>query len=342
LVFEENRETLGKIATLYYLGEMSQDEIAEIYGISRFKVSRILKKCREYSIVEFHINNKPEYYRKLETQLCEMMNLVQAIIVPSGSTINESKTNVGRGAAKYLNDTMKDGMTVGFDWGTTLQTMVREYNCTKQYKNSLFVQISGSVASQSIISTGYMDGHDIVRNLAVKAGASWSLFPAPYIVKDRLLCSLLQEEPTIKKHIELFQKIDIAIFGIASSVSQNLCSFYNSFLSPEEWQMLLQYQCAGEVFSNRLTMDGEVIETFLTGRVLTISLEQLKRIPNVVVLGAGADKAISLIAAAKGGFFNTMIIDEVAALSIIHHFDNSKAISLPKQSPQESSQSISL
>ena len=60
MIFEENRETLGKIATLYYLGELSQEDIAEMYGISRFKVSRILKKCREYHIVEFHINNKPE------------------------------------------------------------------------------------------------------------------------------------------------------------------------------------------------------------------------------------------------------------------------------------------
>lgn len=261
------------------------------------------------------------------------MNIEQTIIVASGSTLNESKTNVGRGAAKYLNDSLKDGMTVGFDWGTTLAVMVREFNYTTQYKNCLFVQISGSVASQSAASTGYMDGHDIVRNLAVKTGASWSLFPAPYIVKDRLLCTLLLEEPTIKKHIDLFEKIDTAIFGIGSSVSQNLSSFYNIFLTPDEWELLLTCKCAGEVFSNRLTMEGQVIETFLTGRVLTISLEQLKRIPNVVVLGAGADKASSLIAASKGGFFNTMIVDEVTALSIIHHFEHNKIIPPVMESP---------
>jgi deoxyribonucleoside regulator len=318
MIFEDNRETLGKIATLYYLGEMSQDEIAGMYGISRFKVSRLLKKCREYNIIEFHINNKPEYYRKLEAQLCELMHIERAIIVASGSTIGESKTNVGRGAAKYLGDSLKDGMTVGIDWGTTLQAMVREYNNPRQYRNCRFVQISGSVASQSVASSGYMDGHDIVRNLAVKAGASWSLFPAPYIVKDRLLCRMLLEEPMIRKHIDLFDKIDMAVFGVGSSVAQNLYSFYNSFLTPEEWELLLTYQSAGEVFSSRLTADGQVIETFLTGRVLTISLEQLKRIPNVVVLGAGADKAVSLIAAARGGFFNIMIVDEVTALSILN------------------------
>ncbi len=321
MLFEENRESLGKIATLYYLGELSQDEIAEMYGISRFKVSRILKKCREYHIIEFHINNKPEYYRKLETQLCEWMKIDAAVIVASGSTLNESKTNVGRAAARYLGESLKDGMTVGLDWGTTLQAMVREYNYPGQCKDCLFVQISGSVASQSTVSTDYVDGHDLVRNLAAKAGASWSLFPAPYIVKDRLLCTMLLEEPAIRKHIDLFDKIDTAIFGIGSSVSQNLSAFYRIFLSPEEWEQLLTYDSAGEVFSNRLTMEGTVIETFLTGRVLTIGLAQLKRIPNVVVLGAGADKALSLIAAAKGGFFNRMIIDEVTALSILHHFE---------------------
>ena len=63
--FEERRETFTKIATLYYLGEKSQDEIAQMFHISRFKVSRILKRCRTLKIIEFHINKYPDYYEKL-------------------------------------------------------------------------------------------------------------------------------------------------------------------------------------------------------------------------------------------------------------------------------------
>ena len=321
MIFEENRETLSKIATLFYIGELSLSEIADMFNISRFKVARILKKCREYGIIEFHINNKPIYYRNMEIQICELLGLEQSIIAPSGVTVSESKKNVGRAAAKYLEENLKDGMTVGCDWGSTIQEMVREFSPKKQYKNCLFVQTSGSVISRYFTGKGYEYGHDIVKTLAVKVGASYSLFPAPYIVKDKLLCSLLMLEPAIRKNRDLFQKIDIAFIGIGSSNFQNYDLVYKNFLSLEELEALRKYKYSGELLGNPITMDGQATESSLTGRVLSISLDEIKQIPNVVVIGSGADKSISLIAASRGGFFNRIFIDEMAALNIINYFD---------------------
>ena len=141
MIFSETRETYTKIATLYYLGEQSQDDIAKSFGISRFKVSRILKRCRELSIVEFRIDSKPHYYSKLEAQIEELLPIKKCIIVSPGSTDLKSKINVGRAAAKYLEDNLKDDMIVGFDWGSTIQTMVTEFSPKKKYPGSLFVQI---------------------------------------------------------------------------------------------------------------------------------------------------------------------------------------------------------
>jgi DNA-binding transcriptional regulator LsrR (DeoR family) len=62
--YKDTRETLANIATLYYIKEMSQAEIAALYGISRYKVTRALKKCRAMKIVEFHINSQPPQFKK--------------------------------------------------------------------------------------------------------------------------------------------------------------------------------------------------------------------------------------------------------------------------------------
>ena len=51
--FLKNGETT-QLATLYYLGDMSQEQLSQIMGISRTKVSRLLKQCREQKIVEFN------------------------------------------------------------------------------------------------------------------------------------------------------------------------------------------------------------------------------------------------------------------------------------------------
>ncbi|MEA5003150.1 MAG: sugar-binding domain-containing protein [Christensenella sp.] len=315
--FDETRETYGKIATLYYMGELSQDEIAKIFNISRFKVSRVLKRCKELNIIEFRVNNKPHYYKSMETQIIKGLDIKKCIIVNPGTTALESKTNVGKAGAKYLADRLKDGMLVGLDWGTTLQTMVREFSPDQQYHDSLFVQISGSTASQSVADNWYMDGHDIVKSLAAKAGAQWSLFPVPYIVKDKVLRDMLLEEKTIKNHIDYFKKLDIAFFGISSFQPEVYVPFYKNYLSTKECNALRKVERFGELVSCPLDEQGNMVDSILKDRVMTIDPALLKVIPETVVLAAGKDKVNSLVAAARGGYFKTMVTTEVVALSIL-------------------------
>ncbi len=318
--FQDNRETYAIIATLYYLSDMSQDDIAKMFGVSRFKISRILKKCKEYNIIEFRINNSTMYQKNLEAQIKSLLGLDQVIIVSSEANDNESKANVGRAAAAYLTNNLKDGMLVGFDWGTTLQTMIREFNPTKKYCNALFLQISGSVSSQTLTGTGYIvDGHDIVRSLAMKANAGWSLFPAPYIVKDSRLRSLLFEDPSIKSHVDHFKKLDMVFFGVSSTLAEERYRFYKNYLTKEECDLILPNSEQGELFSNIFDLDGNLAsDSLLSQRTLTIGFDLLKSIPVKIALAAGSNKANSLIAGARGGYISAMIIDEVAALSILN------------------------
>lgn len=320
--FDETRETYGKIATLYYMGEQSQGEIAAMFGISRFKVARVLKRCRELNIIEFRINNKPHYYKNLEAQIEELLSVNRCIVVSPGSTMLESKAAVGKAAAKYLEDSLKDGMMVGFDWGSTLQTMVHEFTPARKYKGCLFVQISGSVASQSVQDNSYMDGHDIVKILAAKAGADWSLFPTPYIVQEKMLRDMLLKEKSIKNHISKFDKLDMAFFGVGSRRSEYFLPFYRNYLTTDECAQLINENSVGELFSNSLDINGNVQQSLITDRVLTIDMETLKSIPDTVVLASGQEKTQSLIAGARGAYYKTMIITEIVALSIIEYFEN--------------------
>jgi DNA-binding transcriptional regulator LsrR (DeoR family) len=211
-------------------------------------------------------------------------------------------------------------MTAGFDWGTTLQTMVHEFNPKRKYKDCVFVQISGSVASQSM-RDGNMDGHDIVKVLADKAGADWSLFPAPYIVKEKVLRDMLLDEKSIRNHMSKFDKLDIAFFGLGSRSPETFLPFYKNFLTSEECTQLLSENSGGELFSCHMDIDGNVRESLLTNRVLTIDLNTLKGIPDTVALAAGQEKARSLIAGARGGYIKTMIITEIVAFSIIEDYE---------------------
>ena len=53
----EELKLLSKIARLYYLEDLNQQEIAEKLNISRTKVSRYLTKARKEKVVEIRINS---------------------------------------------------------------------------------------------------------------------------------------------------------------------------------------------------------------------------------------------------------------------------------------------
>lgn len=316
--FIENRETFSKIATLYYLAEMPQDEIAAIFGISRFKVSRILKKCRNLKIVEFKVNTNPDYLPKLESEIISKLSVTNAIIVPSGSTLQESKENVARQAAKYLEANIVDGMKIGLSWGSTIQRVVKYYHKTTHFPKTVFVQLSGSLCSKPILGDGYIDGSIFVQQFASKAHSDWSVFPVPYVVQDPALKEMLYKEPQIKKHVKLFGELDLALIALGSEDPAKSVSYLSGYLTYEETKKLADDGMGADICGTRLTIDGDIHETILSNRVLTIDLVNLHKITEVCAIGAGAEKAQSFIAGCRGGFIKSVIMDEICALSIIN------------------------
>jgi len=316
--FTENRETYSKIAALYYLAEMSQEDIAEIFGISRFKVSRILKKCRTMKIVDFKINSSPEYFPNLEKEITEGLGIDGAMIVPSGSTLQESKTNVARISAKYLESKIKDGLKIGLSWGSTIQQTVRYYYKKELFPKTTIVQLSGSLCSRPLLGDGYIDGNIFVQQFAAKAHSDWSVFLVPYVVQNPTLKELFYEEPQIKKHIGLFKELDMALIALGSSDPAKSVSYLSGYLTYEETKKLADDGMSADICGTRLTIDGEIRETMLTNRVLTIDPMDLHKLQEVCAIGAGAEKAPSFIAGCRGGFIKRVIMDEVCALSIIN------------------------
>lgn len=315
--FKENRETYAKIATLYYLAGKSQNEIGEIFNISRFKVSRVLDKCRTMKIVEFKVNPSSEYLPNLEKELKERLGVKEVTIVQSGSTLQESKENVAREAATYLETKIKDSMNIGLSWGSTIQQVCKYYNKKNSYPNTTFIQLSGSLCSRPIMEDGYMDGNIFVQRMAAKAHAGWSLFVAPYVVHNPSLKELLYEEPQIKSHVQLFKKLDMALIALGADDPSKSVSYLSGYLTFEETKKLVDDHMSADICGTRLTPNGEIRETILTNRVLTIDLMDLHDLPDVCAIGAGAEKACSFIAGCLGGFIKYAIMDEVCALSII-------------------------
>lgn len=315
--FEENRETYTKIACLYYLANLPQNEIARLFHISRFKVSRILKKCRTLNIIEFQINNCSDYYERLEQQLSNLLGIAQVMIVPSGNTLSRSKENVARKAASYLAENMRDGYHIGLSWGSTIQLTLKYFHSSTTRHNIRFVQLSGNVCSSEITPDGYMDGNIFVQRFAAKAQAAWSVFQVPYVVQNPSLKELLYQEPQIKRHTNLFRMLDMALIGVGSDDPKRSVTYLAGYLTLDEAKKLVDDGMGADICGTRLTADGKIRPTTLTDRVITVDLKDIYKVAESCAVGAGGEKALSIIAGCKGGYIKKVIIDEVCALTIL-------------------------
>src|SRR5215213_2455070 len=102
---------LSKVATLYYLRDETQQEIAERLHISRPKVSRLLQEAQEQGIVRITISPPTGLHLALETELETRFGLeeVQVVEVEAGHPAEVRRRQVGSAAAAYLVRTLQSG-----------------------------------------------------------------------------------------------------------------------------------------------------------------------------------------------------------------------------------------
>jgi DNA-binding transcriptional regulator LsrR (DeoR family) len=60
-----------------------------------------------------------------------------------------------------------------------------------------------------------------------------------------------------------------------------------------------------------------VVKTELYDRLIAIGIEDLKRIPTRIGVATGQIKAKAVVAAARGGFVNTLILDSLLAGAVL-------------------------
>lgn len=58
-----SKELIYKVANLYYIEDLKQESIGRRLEISKYKVSRVLKRARDNGLVKIQIE-KPDYNNK--------------------------------------------------------------------------------------------------------------------------------------------------------------------------------------------------------------------------------------------------------------------------------------
>ena len=84
-----------KAAWYYYFEEMTQQHVAELMGITRMRVIKLLEKARQTGIIQFRLRKDGESRMQLERNLMSAFGLQDAFVIPAA--IDRSGGQCGRG-----------------------------------------------------------------------------------------------------------------------------------------------------------------------------------------------------------------------------------------------------
>jgi len=300
-----DKRILVKVAYMYYDENMTQQEIADKLGVSRPSVSRLLQKARQSGIVEIKINYGGSF-AKLEDALEKKFNLREAIITPYEDSENV-KEFLAEAAANYLTRTIKDGDIVGVSWGTTL-ALIPKY-IQEASRNVTFVPLVGGVGQIKLD----IHSNTISINLAKAFNGKGQLLHAPVVVDSVKVKETLISDTSISEILKLASKSNIAVIGIGSPLALNSTIRQTGYYTDKELQELKEVKAVSDLCCIFLDSDGSVCPAELNQRVIGISIEKLKAIPNVVAVAGGKDKQEAILAALKGGYINVLVTDEKTA-----------------------------
>lgn len=312
---EQSKKRLEIIqaAKLYYYGNMSQEQIGHLMGISRPRVSRLLTEARQLNIVKITVQDPQDSAESAARKLKQRFALKYVEVVPSGNNEEAAKSNVGRAASKFLNEHISDHSKIGISWGTTLAAFTREFQAKSQIPGARVVQLVGGTYIENL----NIDGRELVKVLAKKLGCAHSILQAPLVVHNAALRDLLMQEPAVIAHFEHIHSLDMAFVGIGTAYYKDSIAFRANYIEEAESRELGEKRLVCDICGHQLLADGTEPQTFLSNRIVGITLPELHQVPLVVGLCAGHKKAAPLAAALRGRHINAVILDEVSAIALM-------------------------
>ncbi|HAK47347.1 MAG TPA: hypothetical protein DCO79_15690 [Spirochaeta sp.] len=306
-----SRDFLVEIARRYYIDEISQQEIAKEYKLSRPTVSNILKQCREEGIVEIRIRESSAFSRGLSDRLRDRFGC-ETVIIPSNEDPSAVLSRAGAEAAAFASSAINDGMKVGVAWGTSLFQMVHQMKHLNVVDTEV-VQLMGGLGA----SNPQYDGADLARELSKLLNARYYPLQCPVLVKNIEVKEMLVSENGIRDTLQRTGDIDIAFVGISSNDPDKSALVKAGFLTQSEAEDTLRAGALGHICGYSYGAEGEMLPLPVNYRIIGIEFENLKKIPERVGIACGAEKADAIKAALTGGLVTTLITDEAAALRIL-------------------------
>ena len=325
---------LVKVAQLYHLQGLNQDQIARQLGVSRSKVSRMLKEARERGLVEISIHYPARFSLDLERRLEAELGLREAIVVNAGGVAGgQVRSSVAGAAADYLLRVLQPGDVLGVSGGETV-ALTAQVMSASAIEHVTVVQLGTAVAYLG--EGAAFSSAEVALQVAQKLGSidRLVLIPIPSLLDNESIRDALLRDTGVRRAMALLASCTVVLVGIgaldATSPLLEAASTPDGAamarpghrrqilpVTDDEAAELQRVGAVGEICARFFDSGGQPCDTALDRRMVALDLHQLRDVPLVVGVACGRQKAAAILGAVRGGYVKSLVTDDVTATEIL-------------------------
>ncbi|MBT3153579.1 transcriptional regulator [Streptomyces sp. CHD11] len=311
----------ASVARRFHLENRSRVQIAREFGISRFKVARLLAAAVAHGIVRIDITVPAEIDAGLGRSLTERFALRHAVVVQlprsgNGPACPADRQHIGHwlgtAAAQLIAAIAREGDVLGLDGSPAAVALSEAVTRLPPCEVVQLTGVHGPDLTHAPVTAA------VRRVAAAGAGTAFPLH-APFILPDATTATVWRGRPGTAEAVSRFERVTKAVVGV-SAWDAGSSAMYGALSDPERDTCRVSGACA-DLAGRILDADGQVISTGLDDRMICAAAAQLRGIPELIGVSDGARSTEAVRAALRSGLLTSLVTDATTARRLLWHDD---------------------
>lgn len=293
-------------ATLYYVEDATQAEVAARLGVSRATVSRLLSEARQAGIVRI------EVVAPVDEDLDRLRHDAEAALGLDAVHLASSPLRGAVGAAlapalarALVELDLAPGDVLLAGSGRTV------YEATQAELPRLPGIVLAPVIGGQDEPEAWYATNEITRQIAAKVGGSPTFLYAPALPGPDLYATLLAD-PSIRRVTELWRSARCAVVGVGGPPATRASLPRFAVAGARGLR-----DSVGDVCSRFYDADGRPVPFPGSDRLIATPLDVLRDMPHSIGLAAGPEKVPGILAAARARYLSRLVTDAETAAALV-------------------------
>lgn len=296
---------------LYYVGGMTQDQIARELGVSRQRAQRLVSRAMAEGLIHVRLNHRISACMDLEQALSDRYRLTRCRVAPSLGQGGDQVRSISAFAAAELERflAMPDPLVIALGTGRALRGMVDALGPVEAQQHRL-VSMIGNIAPD-----GSASFFDVIMRIADKVRAPHYPMPVPVISQTAEENAAFQALRPVRQVRELAKSADVTFVGVGQ-MGNDAPLLTDGFVSRSELTEMQERGAIGEIAGWVFDQDGRYLDLGTNTRVGGVRVTPGIDRPVIGVAG-GPSKVGAIRAALKVRILNGLVTDEETARAVL-------------------------